>query len=376
MSITHERMSHIVGLIYDCALAPELWPAALGKVVDELGFATSALSVHDHTGDATAFVTTGMDAWLKFIPDSAPHIPALWGGASTLLNVPLEEPVVQSEATPRASWRGNPYYERVMRPMGVHDIAVVPLTRDSITLGLVGFGQAERNGEITDGVKDGLRLFAPHLRRAVTIGGLFEQQAMIKSTLTDVLEALAAGAILVNEDAGIVHANASARRMLSDCDPVLNSAGRLRLAEQVTNAVLAAAVRDAAKDEATMERRSIDIPVRRADGTPVFIQVLPLRRRSVGDGFGRRSVAAVFVSNAPDPPRLPGDALAMLYGLTPAEARVFELIVDGKTPDEVAGLLHLKLPTVRTHLSRVFDKTGCTRQAQLVALAARGRLVV
>lgn len=375
MSVSHERMSHIVGLIYDCALAPEVWPVALGKIVEELGFASSALSVHSYSGGAQAFVSTGMDAWLEFIPAAAPSIPELWGGAATMQNVPLEEPILQSEATQRASWRGNLYYETIIRPMGVHDIAVVPLTRDSVTLGVVGFGQAERDGEVTDGAKDGLRLFAPHLRRAVTIGGLFEQQAMIRATLTDVLEALAAGAVLVSEDLGIVHANATGRKMLSDRDPVLNSAGRLSLASRLSNEVLAKAVRDAADDEVTMERRSIDIPVRRADGTPVFIQVLPLRRRSVGGG-GRNSVAAVFISNAPDPPRLPGDTLAMLYGFTPAEARIFELIVGGRTPDEIAALLRLKLPTVRTHLSRVLDKTGCTRQAQLVAFASRGRLTV
>jgi DNA-binding CsgD family transcriptional regulator len=349
---------------------------ALRNVIDELGFTTSVLSVHDFKGEAKLFAATGMDAWLDLVPATAQHVPELWGGPSTLQNVPLEEPVLQSEATPRSAWRGNPYYEIILKPMGVHDIAVIPLIRDSTSIGVVGFGQLERHGEVTDDAKNGLRLFAPHLRRAVIIGRLFERQTMIAATLSDVIEALASGIVLVDQDLAILHANAAARGMLDQLDPISSSAGKLKLTSQASNEVLAKAVRDAMQDEAAIERRSIDIPLRRANGTAACVQVLPLRRRNVQEGFGERAVAAVFISNPADPPRLPGDALAMLYDLTPAETRVFELIVDGKTPDETAHLLHLKLSTVRTHLSRVFDKTGCTRQVELVALAARARRIV
>ncbi|MEI9902467.1 MAG: helix-turn-helix transcriptional regulator [Hyphomicrobium sp.] len=55
---------------------------------------------------------------------------------------------------------------------------------------------------------------------------------------------------------------------------------------------------------------------------------------------------------------------------------MFELVVEGKTPTEIADLLALKLTTVRTHLSRVFEKTGCARQADLVALASKVTLPV
>ena len=125
-----------------------------------------------------------------------------------------------------------------------------------------------------------------------------------------------------------------------------------------------------------MERRSIDIPVRRNDGAPAVIQVLPLLRRSIGRSAEQRTVAAVFVSNAADPPRLPADAMALLYDLTPAETRVFELVVAGKTPAEISALLGVTLATVRTHLARVFDKTGCTRQADLIAMASKVTLTV
>ena len=60
----------------------------------------------------------------------------------------------------------------------------------------------------------------------------------------------------------------------------------------------------------------------------------------------------------------------MLYDLTPAELRTFELIADGRTPHDVAAKLGIAHSTVKTHLQRVFEKTGCNRQADLVRLAA------
>ena len=65
---------------------------------------------------------------------------------------------------------------------------------------------------------------------------------------------------------------------------------------------------------------------------------------------------------------MPAAALALLHDLTPAETRVLELIVEGKTPAEIAGQLGVSLSTTKSHLQRVFDKTGTSRQVELVRL--------
>jgi DNA-binding CsgD family transcriptional regulator len=73
---------------------------------------------------------------------------------------------------------------------------------------------------------------------------------------------------------------------------------------------------------------------------------------------------------------MPADALALLYDLTPAESRIFELIADGQALSDIAVVLGIAPSTVKTHLLRVFDKTGCSRQAELVKLAASMSLPV
>ena len=88
-------------------------------------------------------------------------------------------------------------------------------------------------------------------------------------------------------------------------------------------------------------------------------------------GLVQRAVAALFIAPATEHSRFPTEALATLYDLTPAESRIFELISAGRAPDEIAADIGIARSTVRTHLLRVFEKTGCKRQADLVQLAAK-----
>lgn len=53
--------------------------------------------------------------------------------------------------------------------------------------------------------------------------------------------------------------------------------------------------------------------------------------------------------------------------MTPAEARVAELVAAGLTNPEIAQVLHMSLRTVESHLSRVYREHGVSSRSQLVA---------
>jgi DNA-binding CsgD family transcriptional regulator len=58
------------------------------------------------------------------------------------------------------------------------------------------------------------------------------------------------------------------------------------------------------------------------------------------------------------------------FRLTPSELRVLLAIVQVGGVPEVANALGVAETTIKTHLSRLFEKTGATRQADLVKLFA------
>jgi DNA-binding CsgD family transcriptional regulator len=66
--------------------------------------------------------------------------------------------------------------------------------------------------------------------------------------------------------------------------------------------------------------------------------------------------------------------LASDWGVTLAEARVAVCLADDRTPAEVAAHLDIALSTVRTHLKRLYDKTGAAGQRDLVDRVRARRL--
>jgi DNA-binding CsgD family transcriptional regulator len=81
-------------------------------------------------------------------------------------------------------------------------------------------------------------------------------------------------------------------------------------------------------------------------------------------------VATIFVHKAALDLLSPPEAIAKEFKLTPAELRVLFAIVEVGGVREVAEVLGVSTETVKTHLSRLFDKTGAGRQADLVRLVA------
>lgn len=121
--------------------------------------------------------------------------------------------------------------------------------------------------------------------------------------------------------------------------------------------------------EAELGRRGIGIPARGRDGNPVVLHVLPLAQRSPRTGAPWKSVAAVFVADTGQQAALPIDAIAVLFDLTPAEARVLEMTLEGQAPGQVAEQLAVAPSTVKTHMKSLFAKTGQHRREDLIKLA-------
>jgi len=370
--VSIEEFSDLIGDIYDCVIAPERWTEVLEGICTKLGFATGALSVASLT-NMKAAVNAVSGSNLAQMTQNAigygPDIIALWGGAERIQQYPLGEPIVQSQAVRQDVIAGNRYYREWALPKGLFDAVAVGLVRDRSMVGNAIFSQHESTGPIDDVQLDGLRLLTPHIRRAVTISNLFDMKTVEAATFSATVEALTVGVVLADENARIVHSNATATAMLAAEDPIVVRQGRIAVQSATATASLHQAIAQAAKDEAALGQKGIGIPILRDGGDPLVIHVLPLRRGHMRAGLSQRAAAALFVASASGPPQMSHVALNQLYDLTPAEIRIFELICEGHTRDAISGLLGVSVATVKSHLLHVFEKTGCRRQVDLVRLA-------
>jgi DNA-binding CsgD family transcriptional regulator len=123
--------------------------------------------------------------------------------------------------------------------------------------------------------------------------------------------------------------------------------------------------------DAAVGRKGIAVPLKGRGRERYLANVLPLTsgaRRKAGISYS--AVATVFVHKAALDVLSPPEVIAKEFKLTPTELRILFAIVEIGGVPEVADVLGVSTETVRTHMRRLFDKTGATRQADLVKLVA------
>jgi len=114
---------------------------------------------------------------------------------------------------------------------------------------------------------------------------------------------------------------------------------------------------------------------RRNGGAPLHAAVGELRWHADGRSTDESSV--VILLSDPERPTVElGPVLSQLYGLTPAEAELAALLVQGRALEEAANELGITRNTARTHMKRIFSKTNTHRQGELISLVLSGPAVL
>jgi CheY-like chemotaxis protein len=103
------------------------------------------------------------------------------------------------------------------------------------------------------------------------------------------------------------------------------------------------------------------------EGSPQPMQVLvtPLDER-IENYAQAMPIAIVFLFDPISNMESMITTLRKLYQLTKAEARLAAALVQDPRLDHAAAAVHISISTARTHLKRIFQKTGTNRQSSLV----------
>ena len=82
---------------------------------------------------------------------------------------------------------------------------------------------------------------------------------------------------------------------------------------------------------------------------------------------------AARVDNARGAELVDFDEMAKVFGLTPAETKIVESVVEGLSVPEHAERHAISVNTARVHMQRVLSKTNTRRQTDLLRLALQRR---
>jgi DNA-binding CsgD family transcriptional regulator len=177
-----------------------------------------------------------------------------------------------------------------------------------------------------------------------------------------ILESLALGVLVIDADRRVVFASRRAERLLRRGDALTVSHGRLRAVEPRGRGELERLI--AAVGAADGEAEGV-LALQRPGGEPVFLLLRPL------DGTAE---TLILISDAAACP-VPRADIGRLYGLTPAEARLLDSLLRGRSLSEHARAEGTSLNTVKSQLRQIFAKTGYSRQGQLIGGLLKNPLV-
>lgn len=370
MAFEIEILSALVGDIYDAALNPDLWSLALGKIAAFVGgpaaslFSKDAASktgavVHEH-GIDPHYRNLYFERYIKLDPATTAQYFAEVG-----------EPISTADLIPYDEFLETRFYREWAAPQHFVDFASTVLDRSPTGVAMFGVFRHERDGVVDEETRRRVRLLTPHIRRAALIGSLIDRKGGEADSLADALDGLAAGMFLVDGSGRIAHANASGHAMLADGGLLRAPRGRLVVGDAEADRMLAAVLAASREGDRAVGTGGVAVPMVHRSGERYIAHVLPLTaglRRRASASYA--ATAALFVHPAALPVASPPAAMAKVYRLTPTELRVLLAIVEVGGVPEVAEALGVAESTVKTHLGRVYEKTGASRQADLVKLVA------
>ena len=366
--IEQGRLSDHIGAIYDAALDPRLWPSTIEascQLLKSCACGIAAVDVMDPSANISA--QFGIDqAYLELLGNGSRH-PLI----RNLMRSSIGEVGSAVSKMTEEGFRNSVLYQRWNEPKGyVVDLFNVTLERTATAVIHLGFVRHETVGIADAETLRDLSLLFPHYRRAVLIGKTIEQTRVEATSLSDALDGLAASVFLLDAANRIVYLNRAAESMLDEGLVARKSGDAIVICDKTADSTLRKAGAAIVGGE-LLNQESIAIAVRGLDGQPYIAHVLPLTsgvRQKAGRSY--QAISALFLRSARFARPAALDAMAQLYSLTPAEVKTLVGVVELGSIPAAAKTHDVSRETIKTHLKRIFEKTGTSRQADLVKLLA------
>ena len=348
----------LIDRIYECAFAPEFWP----EVMDEFA------KICDARGGIliTANGATEIPVWAASQNMRENVEQYVEGGiykrsltTKRLIESRYAGFIRDADVNSAEEMANDPLYHELLWPAGlgcaVGTIILAP-TGDK----LMCLVQQERvKGPVELANVQRLDALRPHLARSALLSSRLRLERA--RAVADTLELLGFPALVFAFDGRVLAANA-----LIEAETAYvrwRAQDRVALSNKTADAMFQQALETVSDDRAAV--RSFAIRDAGAVAAKVA-HVVPIRG-AARDVFVR-CAGVLMLTPVAAPKSPPVELIQSLFDLTPAEAGVARSLTSGETLQRIAVAGRVSTNTVRTHLRSVFEKTGCGRQAELVAL--------
>ncbi|MGA7156577.1 MAG: hypothetical protein WBY53_07010 [Acidobacteriaceae bacterium] len=392
MQPTTDTITRLVGRIYDAAASPALWPEFLQDMRETANADMAYVLAVDAGQRCDLSIRLGFDE--STIDDYQRH----YLSNDTILNAFIKAKgedgggVVKTDYfIPTAQLPCSKIFNDFIAHDGVaHHCAA---TFSELKLGSdagVCLMRTEHRGRFPEETVALLAILAPHIKRAINLHQSLETARIDGAFLRQSIEAVDLAIISVNGKGEILNITAAAQKILDTCDGLklgsmhicarVSGEGR-RLLELIRGAASTGAgttngetvhrsIRVATQASDSAQRAAVRggamLISRRPPKRPLQLVVTPFHPSNTS--LDERPSALVFLSDPDAIPASRSSILRTLYGLTPMECRLADLLAAGNELCVAADSLKISTQTARFHLKAIFQKTLTNRQTDLVRL--------
>jgi DNA-binding CsgD family transcriptional regulator len=212
-----------------------------------------------------------------------------------------------------------------------------------------------------------LNLLIPHIQRAFRLHFQFSELKARSEGVETALNLLTTGVILLGARNEVLLMNNRAEQVLNRRDGLLLAHGKLGAAVCAESTRLQAMIGAVVR---TGSGKGLNaggtILISREKGRPLSVTIAPLHKFSTS--LSQRPAAVLFISDPDRNLELPIDLLQRCYELTPAEARLTMVLLEGHSLKEAADSCGVTHNTAKSQLKSVFLKTQVQRQGELIRL--------
>lgn len=369
--------SEFLDLLYDAAVDPSLWTPVMERLADMVGGTSgwlSQLNVIDGSGGHLNDPFSRIDpVWpQRYLDHFAERNPfARAANPIEYLRGWTTKILTHDDDVPKDTLVHTEFYNDFLKPQSIESTMMIRLARNGPEIAVMNINCAPRRGRFEQAEIDTAARLQPHLIRAFTLGRKLAQSRALDAAAGTVFDQSSHGMFLVDDTGRILRANPTGETLLTGSSGLKMVNGRLVAAEDDADAgrrlkVLIAAASPAAKSRTG---GSMALPSY-GSRLPLSITVTPISPERAGP-YQVGPAAMVCVTDLDAEVRVSQQKLRSLFGLTQTESRLALALLEGLSLQDAATRFGVSPHTVRVQLAHAFEKTGTSRQPDLVRLMMR-----